>query len=164
MENAVQNGDKDLQLPSLELVDYRPRYLEGYRRLVVETLAEFGFHNHEEWNNPDIYGQPQEAFDRIWVIAKGDKVTGSIAVRRDGEKVEIKRMYVAKLERGKGHGRRLMERALEWATQNGCEAAHLTSTDRMSGTFPFYDRFGFQETGVTKYEHHQDVHFEVRLD
>jgi GNAT superfamily N-acetyltransferase len=74
--------------------------------------------------------------------------TGCIGVRpHEGERCEIKRLYVRRVARGTGLGRALIEQAIEAAAALGyAEALVTTLPDTMPVAAAMYARLGFTET------------------
>lgn len=54
-------------------------------------------------------------------------------------------MYVAPAARGRGLGRRLLERLEEIATAHGCRAVRLDSATHMGPAIALYRRLGYRE-------------------
>lgn len=75
----------------------------------------------------------------------GEEPQGVVGVRSLGECVaEMKRMYVAEAGRGSGLGRRLAERAIEFAREQGYLAIRLDSDlESMPVANQLYDKLGF---------------------
>jgi len=71
-------------------------------------------------------------------------------VSKDGHKtdtqgqLEIDAMYVVKELQGKGLGKKLMQKAIEWLGNDGDIRLEVVSYN--SNAINFYKRFGFQET------------------
>ena len=110
-----------------------------------------------DWLNPEELEKRRKKIregkddTHTWVI-KDDKnnVVGFCKVSRDGHKTdtegqrEIDAMYVVKELQGKGQGKKLMEKALEWLGTDGDVRLEVVSYN--DNAINFYKRFGFQET------------------
>ena len=126
----------------LRIVPFRPVHVSGFRRLVADTLREFGFEPDPEID-PDL-ADPAEVYDAIWVALHGDEVVGSVALRRLGPReVELKRMYLRSSLRGRGVGRRLLDTALAWAREQEIDTIKLDTTERMEAARHLYEARGF---------------------
>ena len=81
-------------------------------------------------------------FDVFYIIEKNKEIIGTIGVKnqRDGR---ISRMYIRKSERGKGYGRRLMEKALDFC-KNKYNRLFLTTYPQLN-SYGFYKKMGFKE-------------------
>jgi GNAT superfamily N-acetyltransferase len=141
------------------------RHAAGFRALVAETLGEFGF-----TEDPDIdadLADPLAHYDAVWVVEDGDRVVGSVAIRAacDGE-AELKRMYLVPDRRGRGLGRRLLERALEWARDGGLATVTLDTTEEMAAARSLYESVGFRAVGSRTEVGERDSRCEIlyRLD
>ena len=136
------NTPDDLARLELRIVPFRAEHADGFRRLVSDTLAEFGFMADLQLD-PDL-ADPAEAYEALWVAVRNGRVVGSVALRRlaPGE-VELKRMYLNPSERGRGVGRRLLETALLWAREQRISAIRLDTTEQMEAARHLYESHGF---------------------
>jgi molybdenum cofactor guanylyltransferase len=139
---ANVNTREDLERLELRIVPYEHDHRAGFRELVSETLAEFGFTADPELD-PDL-ADPSLVYEAIWVAVRAGRVVGSVALRRLGPaEVELKRMYLRNEERGHGLGRRLLDTALEWAREHRIRAIKLDTTERMEAARLLYEAYGF---------------------
>lgn len=139
---ANVNTPADLARLELLIVPFRPEHVAAFRALVSDTLVEFGFTADPELD-PDL-ADPAAAYEAIWVAVRGERVAGSVALRRLGpDAVELKRMYLRPEERGRGLGRRLLDTALLWAREHGIRTIALDTTERMAAAIRLYERYGF---------------------
>jgi GNAT superfamily N-acetyltransferase len=132
----------------VEITPFRLEHAQGFRELVVSTLAEFGFHE-DPAIDADLV-DPQAHYDAVWVaLDTEDAVAASVAMRRlDAETVELKRMYVRPTARGRGLGRRLLDTALTWARQQQAREVVLDTTEEMRAARHLYEQAGFRRTGA----------------
>src|SRR5207237_5439935 len=113
------------------LVFLRREHEDAVRVLVSDTLAEFGFAADPELD-PDL-PDPRAYYVATWIALSGDEVVGSIALRDLGNaRLELKRMYLRPVVRGRGAGRRLLSTALDWARANGARTIRLDTTEEMT--------------------------------
>jgi molybdopterin-guanine dinucleotide biosynthesis protein A/predicted GNAT family acetyltransferase len=139
---ANVNTPADLARLALRIVPFHVEHADGFRELVSNTLAEFGFSADPELD-PDLE-DPVGVYEAVWVAIRCDRVVGSVAVRRLGPaEVELKRMYVRPDLRGCGLGRRLLETVLLWAREHGIRTIKLDTTDRMQAARRLYESYGF---------------------
>jgi molybdopterin-guanine dinucleotide biosynthesis protein A/predicted GNAT family acetyltransferase len=139
---ANVNTPDDLALLELRLVPFEPTHATGFRDLVSDTLAEFGFVP-DRGLDPDL-ADPAAIYEAVWVAVRGSRVVGSVALRRLGpSELELKRMYLRRNERGRGLGRRLLETALAWAREHDAATVRLDTTDRMEAARRLYEAYGF---------------------
>jgi GNAT superfamily N-acetyltransferase len=90
---------------------------------------------------------------RVWVVKDDkDNVVGFCKVSKDGHKTdteeqrEIDAMYVVKELQGKGLGKKLMQKAMEWLGTDGNIRLEVVSYN--NNAINFYKGFGFQETAL----------------
>jgi len=137
-------GDRvaDLDALQLAIVPFRPEHTEGFRSLVADTLAEFGFSADPDVD-PDL-ADPNAYYAALWIALSGGDVVGSIALRDLGDRaIELKRMYLRPFCRGRGVGRRLLATALDWSRANGIRKIKLDTTERMAAARHLYEQHGF---------------------
>jgi molybdopterin-guanine dinucleotide biosynthesis protein A/predicted GNAT family acetyltransferase len=136
------NTPDDLARLELRIVPFHAEHGDGFRRLVSDTLAEFGF-TADSGLDPDL-DDPAAVYEAVWVAVRTGRVVGSVAVRRLGPgEVELKRMYLRPAERGHGIGRRLLDMALLWAREHGIDTIKLDTTERMEAARHLYEAYGF---------------------
>ncbi len=145
--------------------DAKPEDVEQIRAIVIEAWLEiypnekYGITREDiaaiDWHNPDEKRRQKiregEDNTHTWVL-KDDKenVVGFCEVSRDEPtlstegKREIDAMYVAKELKGKGLGKMLMQKAIEWLGADGDIKLEVVSYN--SNAINFYKSFGFQET------------------
>jgi putative acetyltransferase len=119
----------------------------GVARLVVSTLAEFGFSSQVGGVEKDLasvpvhYRGPRAGF---WVAEDEGAIIGTVAVRPKQEGTcELKRLYVRADHRGTGLGQRLYRHAEEFARAAGYERIWLDSSRRFAKAHRLYVRNGF---------------------
>jgi molybdopterin-guanine dinucleotide biosynthesis protein A/predicted GNAT family acetyltransferase len=139
---ANVNTPADLARLELRIVPFHPEHMAGFRSLVSQTLAEFGFTADPELD-PDL-ADPDAIYEAVWVAVRGERVVGSVALRRLGpDAVQLKRMYLRPEERGRGLGRRLLDMALLWAREHGIRTISLDTSERMEAAQRLYEQYGF---------------------
>jgi len=141
---AAQNVNTPADVDPLELtiVPFRPEHTEGFRSLVADTLAEFGFTADPDID-PDLT-DPSASYAALWIALSRGDVVGSIALRDLGDQaIELKRMYLRPVCRGRGTGHRLLLTALDWSRANGIRTIKLDTTERMATARHLYEQHGF---------------------
>lgn len=129
--------------------------LEGYGRLddVKALFREYAAslsvdlcfqHFEEELDGlPGRYAGPG---GRLYLALAGGSHAGCIALRRlDGERCEMKRLYVRPAFRALGLGRALAERVIADAQTLGFRQMLLDTLFAMSGAQALYERLGFSD-------------------
>ena len=89
------------------------------------------------------YGQPA---GRLYLVRADGAPAGCIAMKRlDQTRCEMKRLYIRPAFRGKGLARRLVERLLSDAKEEGYEAMLLDTFPFLKGALGLYRDLGFYE-------------------
>ena len=65
--------------------------------------------------------------------------------------INILGIVVDKNYRGKGYGKRLMEKIEEWAKENNCNGIRLTSNTNRKEAHLFYENMGYKSEKESKY-------------
>jgi GNAT superfamily N-acetyltransferase len=81
----------------------------------------------------------------------------------DTEIAEVKSMYVSPDFRGVGLGRRILSRLDEIATEHGCRAARLDTSDYLTPAVGLYRSAGYQEVPAYNENPKADLWFERTL-
>jgi GNAT superfamily N-acetyltransferase len=138
----------------------------GVARLVVSTLAEFGFSSQvggveaDLASVPEHYRGPRAGF---WVAEDEGAIVGTVAIRPKQEGTcELKRLYVRADCRGTGLGQRLYRHAEEFARAAGYDRIWLDSSRRFAKAHRLYVRNGFVLVESLDNDWEDDV-FEKRL-
>jgi GNAT superfamily N-acetyltransferase len=127
----------------MRIVPFGPSHADGFRRLVADTLREFGFEPDPQLD-ADL-DDPGGAYAALWVALSGDEVVGSVALRDLGDStVELKRMYLRPDQRGHGVGKQLLALALDWSRARGTRVVRLDTSERMLAAQRLYEAHGFQ--------------------
>ena len=76
-----------------------------------------------------------------------DKLIGTVALKKlDENTVELKAMYLDRSYRGKGLGRRLMDKIVDEAKRLGYKSIVLDSMSQYKDALRLYERTGFKNT------------------
>lgn len=143
-----------------------PEDFAGVARLIVTTLAEFGFTAQMCGVERDLsalmerYSGPRAGF---WVAEDEGAIVGTVAIRpKDGDRCELKRLYVRADCRGTGLGQRLVQHAEAFARAAGYAHIWLDSSRRFAEAHRLYLRNGFVLTDSLDNDWEDDV-FEKAL-
>jgi|FLOH01.1.fsa_nt_gi putative acetyltransferase len=96
---------------------------------------------------------PAQSFPAFWVVEDAQKrIVGCIAVqmRVPELRVELKKCYVHRSQRGLGLGRQLVERVEEWARAHACAEVELWTDTRFHLAHRVYQVLGYQPSGRTR--------------
>lgn len=107
----------------------------------------------------EAYFEPKAWFRAVY---HGDEPAGFVMVWRDPpEQVfYIWRFMVDAAHQGKGVGRRALELLLEEARADGASEVTLSVVPGPNSALPFYERFGFEQTGIV---HGSEIELRLRL-
>jgi putative acetyltransferase len=123
--------------------------IEAVRGLVFATLIEHGLAPAPESTDADLadlegsYLRPGGLFD-VAVDGSG-RVVGTVGLfSMGGGRCELRKMYVAVSERGRGLGRRLAVHALERARRLGFRRVELSTANVLEAAVRLYESLGFR--------------------
>ena len=98
---------------------------------------------------PGAYSRPGGI---LWLATTGSRPAGCVAVRRlDGERCEMKRLFVRDEARGRGVGRALAEAAIDFSKAAGYRTMLLDTLPSMATAQGLYRQLGFRETPPYRY-------------
>ena len=90
----------------------------------------------------DMYVPPEGG---LWVVYQERTAVACVGIRLfDAGIAELKRMYIQPAFRGKGLGKRLVDKALELALELGYQQVLLDTLDTMTPAIRCYEAAGFQ--------------------
>ena len=131
----------------IQIRHFEPRDSEEIKKLITGIMdgefsqekAAFSFDDLETIG--DAYGSLGEAF---FVAEEDQKVIGTIAVKREDERVAlIRRIFVALPYRKKKVGLRLLNRAVDFCKEVGYRELMFKTTSRMTGAIELFKKEGF---------------------
>jgi putative acetyltransferase len=79
-------------------------------------------------------------------------------------RAELGKMYIEFSARGRGLGRRLLEKMLVAARQNGFAEVWLETSSSLIGAITLYQKFGFEPDVSAVLTHHCDAAYLLRLE
>lgn len=96
----------------------------------------------------DEYAPPAHTFQ---VLLAGERLVGTVAVRtRDGERCELKRVFLDPALRGRGLGRGLVEWGFAWAHAAGLRTVDIWSDVLYTTAHHLYRRLACDEPGTRR--------------
>ncbi|NAY91077.1 GNAT family N-acetyltransferase [Muricauda sp. JGD-17] len=130
---------------------YHKNDKENIIQLVKGGLAEFGFEYSQETSESDLANVESEYFGNngTFVILENDnRELLAVGAIKEVEKrtFKIRKMYVAKNQRGKGFGKVILDYLLQTAKEKGAKKVVLETSTLMTSAIGLYKKFGFKKT------------------
>ncbi|HEY8430057.1 MAG TPA: GNAT family N-acetyltransferase [Sandaracinaceae bacterium] len=134
--------------PAVRIRAVEARDVEPLAALVREVLAEFGLEfGVGSATDEDVLRLPASYLDHggaFWIAEDELGLLGSCGIfPLDAATFELRKMYVQRRGRGRGIGRRLLERAIEEARRRGATTIVLDTLHTMEAAIRLYERYGF---------------------
>jgi GNAT superfamily N-acetyltransferase len=125
------------------LLPAKRELLRDYQRSLGMDLSFQDFEN-ELLELPGAYAPPD---GRLYAAFVGDKLAGSIALRRhDALSGEMKRLYLRPEFLGQGFGKRMAQHIIQDARSVGYQRILLDTLPMMQAAQSLYEKLGFRET------------------
>ena len=118
----------------------------------IASIMARSFAEYESSYTPEAFAAtistPDRIRDRInegpvWVALRNDAVVGTLSAVARGKALYLRGMAVDPTARGDGIGRRLLDRAEEYAIRNGFERLFLSTTPFLKSAIRLYESYGF---------------------
>lgn len=125
--------------------------------LITTVYAEYGEVMHTAGADSDLleiearYAGRGGAF--VVIEDKEGRIVGSHAtspVDPEAGLLTFRRLYLDKGQRGSGHGRLLMDWAVDWSRERGFRRIEFWSDTRFTPAHAFFERYGFTKTGEVR--------------
>lgn len=102
-----------------------------------------------------FHGIDTDPNNELIVAEQDGKVTGTLQLTftpslsyRGGKRCTVESVRIHSSMRGKGIGKEMMLRAIEWAKEKGCISMQLTSHKDREDAHRFYEQLGFAKSHV----------------
>jgi putative acetyltransferase len=153
---------------SIEITTFRPEHARGFGELNREWLERYGLMEPSEVEQLE---EPERYFigggGQIFIALDDGEVVGTCAVVPHGpDEVELAKLSVAKVFRGRGLARSLVEHCLGYARAQGVRRVVLVSNSQLQTALQLYESLGFRYGPVpagTQYVS-ADVYMELDLN
>ena len=124
---------------------YKPRDADGVRALVEAVLPAYGLKVDFSGADSDLTDVPAHYRDgAFWVIEESGRLVGMGGLRRPEPAIgEVRKMYFLPEIRGRGLGRAMLERMVEFSRENGIRSLTLETASVLTEAVRLYERFGF---------------------
>jgi ribosomal protein S18 acetylase RimI-like enzyme len=123
---------------------YAPIVLGGRRR--AENIF-------DDWVGPEkIRRDMSRGHFFVYPMVDG-KIIGLLSAGKEGDDLEISKIYISPEQRGKGYGKECLDFLLEKGAVMGCRRAFLEVNPGNTAAVRFYTSAGFRIVGRKEYEH-----------
>ncbi len=132
------------------IVPYAAEHKEGMIAVVRSVYDEYGFTWEAGGYHADLYDIDRAYLSRgwmFWVMLSGDDVIGCAGASVHGSECELHRMYLSPAFRGRGLGRLLLEKVVEYGRARGCRRMRAWSDVKLTLAHKLYSRLGFIQEG-----------------
>ncbi len=124
---------------------------ENIKNLVFGVLAEYGLTPDTNGVDSDLNDIGANYIKRGGVFEILENETGEILgtvglFPLDKETIELRKMYFAQEIRGRGIGKKTLERMIETARQLGYKTIHLETASVLKEAIGLYKKYGFEPT------------------
>lgn len=143
-----------IEVNSPELIEKTRLLFKEYEKWLDVSLCFQGFEE-ELKSLPGKYAPPD---GRLYIVKYDNKFSGCIALRKLEDGIcEMKRLYLREELRGKGIGRKLVEKIINDAKEIGYEKMRLdTIKEKMPNAVDMYERNGFVK--IERYYYNPNPH------
>jgi len=124
---------------------------ENSQKLVFSILREYGLEPDLPGTDVDLTDIETHYLERggIFEVIEDEKgkLLGTVGLFPiNDETVELRKMYFSKDLRGKGFGRKTLERMIEKSRELGFKKIYLETATVLKEAVALYEKFGFKET------------------
>lgn len=148
-EEVVIRDYRKEDLPAVKwlMLQYLPRFYDDIDESFSESLTEA----HEKGYDPFGYFTKAK---RVWIAEIEGEVVGmmSVSIKR-GDSVKISPILIDKAYRGRGIGRKLIERLVQFVRENNLRKIYCTVAIQNTVTLAFFDRLGFVREGYLEQQY-----------
>lgn len=134
---------EDLQIRSATNAD-----APAIRQLVFDVLREYGLDSDPSGTDADladIETNYMAAGGTFEVVVKDGQIVGTLGMYPHGAYIcELRKMYLRPEVRGRGLGKRLLDRALAFAREHGFWRLELETANVLREALSLYRRYGFR--------------------
>lgn len=150
----------------MECLSYRVEFQKELEEFLVGPFREIGIELNLEGPQADLRRIP-EAYQKtgdFWVLRDQGKIRGTIALRWIEDRTgEIKRFFVATDRRGKGQGKKLLEKVIQSAPTFGFRKLRLDTNSKSPAAIHLFKKYGFRLIPRYNDEPTAEYFFELNL-
>ncbi len=128
------------------IAPFEETHAEGMIAVVRSVHAEYGFSWEADGYHRDLYTVEQSYLHgggMFWIALAGHEVVGCAGLTLHGRQCELHRLYLLRAFRGRGLGRRLLDTAIEYGRERGCDKMIAWSDVKLTDAHALYLRTGF---------------------
>ena len=130
----------------IELIPYNDSYKQQVFDFTCTCFEELG-KKFEPSGRHSFYNDIDNEFEVFFCLVDQEKVIGTVALKKvDDYTVELKAMYLDRNYRGKGFGRKLMDKVVDEAKRLGFKSIVLDSMSQYKDALRLYEKTGFKMT------------------
>ena len=130
----------------IKLVPYNVKYKQGVFEFTDTCFEELG-KKFEPSGRHSFYNDIDNTFEIFYCLTDNDKVIGTVALKKlDDYTVELKALYLDRAYRGKGLGKKLINKAIDDARFRGYKSIFLDSMSQYKDALSLYEKAGFKST------------------
>ncbi|MEQ6123896.1 bifunctional helix-turn-helix transcriptional regulator/GNAT family N-acetyltransferase [Pseudotenacibaculum sp. MALMAid0570] len=140
----------------VEIIDFDSSYSNEFCDLNIEWLEAYFYvepYDKEVLENPKTYIIDNDG--HIFFAKFNDEIVGTVALINNKECYELSKMAVSPKYRGLKIGQKLMDKCIQFSTEQGWEKIKLYSNRILTPAINLYRKVGFEEVELEK-----DVHYE----
>ena len=131
---------------AIELIPYNDSYKQQVFDFTGACFEELG-KKFEPSGRHSFYNDIDNEFEVFFCLVDQEMVIGTVALKKvDDYTVELKAMYLDRNYRGKGLGRKLMDKAVDEAKRLGFKSIVLDSMSSYKDALRLYEKTGFKMT------------------
>lgn len=149
---------------AIELIPYNDSYKQQVFDFTCTCFEELG-KKFEPSGRHSFYNDIDNEFEVFFCLVDQEKVIGTVALKKvDDYTVELKAMYLDRNYRGKGLGRKLMDKAVDEARCLGYKCIVLDSKSQYKVALRLYEKTGFKLTERYNDNVYADVFMRLDLE
>lgn len=121
---------------------YQHRLLSFLEKCLPESGRALDIQGHHSF-----YLDIENSFQGFWCMFDGENIIGTVAVRKmDNENCELKSLYLLEQYHGRGYGRKLLQKAIDFAKDQGYQKMYLDTLSTSKKAIVLYRKMGFVDT------------------
>ncbi|MBP1549524.1 MAG: GNAT family N-acetyltransferase [Oscillospiraceae bacterium] len=133
-------------MQSFEPIEYQKEFEQLLIEFLEQCLLESG-RALDLQTRHGFYLDIENYFKAFWCMFDGGKIIGAVGVKElDNASCELKSLYLLEKYHGKGYGKCLLNKAIDYTKEAGYEKMYLDSLSTSTKAISLYRRFGFTDT------------------